>query len=901
MAENRESIILQVGLDSKKVAEDLAKVTKRITELKSEQKKLNEDLKAGTITEEDYGRAMAANSAELTKLTRDSKGYTAVLKQLDQTTGQYGDSLSEQQRKLNDMQRAYDNLSKAQRESEGGKQFLKQIQEQDKAVKEMEESTGRAGRSVGSYADAMQKAGVGLGGFTAKMRAMLANPMVAVFTALVAIFQKLRDAFKRNDDAGTKLQKAFAAFKPILTAINKLFSGLADVVASVAEKVGKFARWFGGLFSSSYNEAAEATQNLVEAQDKLETQERQLTADSARRAKEVAKLREAIAGAADEQQRTVEIERTYLKISEERAREMEKMGGLLAKLSKRYREVGLDMAQLSSASIIALEQSGEWERETKKEAMSVEQALETAIAIEKQELQERLDIARKKVEIQKQTMAENDDYSDEAKDQLAQLIAAMYNAETEYYTGVRKLDKEFKAEREKKRKEREEQEKKAAATRLEIERATEDKLLSMETDATKKQAEQAKIAGQREVENLRIKLDNLKKEDVEARKKLQELIAVTEKATQKQIDDIQFKAEMERQETLLAIKRDAAKRGIKDSVQLAQMQVEATQEDYARLQALTNDQITTLYGSLEKYAVELNKAETAAFEARETLALEEYNRKMQRMQNEYDARLIGIENEYALAELEYEQKQQQYEALVTMDDEMKARLYANEEEYKNAVIQAEGDMAKAGTDAIRTRIKSMGLLGETMNSMASALQGFADESEEAAKAQKVFALSGILLNQAQSISEGALAIAEGVRSAAGIPFPANIPAIISVVAQVGALIAGVMTSISQAKQIFSQAQAAQQFAHGGVVGGNSYTGDKILIRANSGEGITTGKQANNLLQEIANNPARGGLDYERITDAFASAVAALPAPVMVYQEYKDFEQNVSTFNEIASI
>ena len=60
-------------------------------------------------------------------------------------------------------------------------------------------------------------------------------------------------------------------------------------------------------------------------------------------------------------------------------------------------------------------------------------------------------------------------------------------------------------------------------------------------------------------------------------------------------------------------------------------------------------------------------------------------------------------------------------------------------------------------------------------------------------------------------------------------------------------------------------------------------------------------QANNLLQEVANTPARGGIDYELMGATMAAAVAAQPAPVVVYEEMRDFEQKVATYNELASI
>ena len=94
---------------------------------------------------------------------------------------------------------------------------------------------------------------------------------------------------------------------------------------------------------------------------------------------------------------------------------------------------------------------------------------------------------------------------------------------------------------------------------------------------------------------------------------------------------------------------------------------------------------------------------------------------------------------------------------------------------------------------------------------------------------------------------------------------------------------------------------AGKFATGGVVGGTSYSGDKLIAHVNSGEGIYTGTQANNLLQEIANNPVRGGFDYSAMAEAMAVAVAAQPAPVVVYSELQEFGKKVSTYNEIASV
>lgn len=83
-------------------------------------------------------------------------------------------------------------------------------------------------------------------------------------------------------------------------------------------------------------------------------------------------------------------------------------------------------------------------------------------------------------------------------------------------------------------------------------------------------------------------------------------------------------------------------------------------------------------------------------------------------------------------------------------------------------------------------------------------------------------------NVAQMIVQlQSLATANGVASASKLPFPANI--------------AGIATVVATIASIFS---SLPKFAEGGIVGGSSYFGDKLLARVNSGEMILNqGQQA----------------------------------------------------------
>lgn len=715
MAESRETTILNVKLDAGKVAQDLQDLLTRIAALKAQQKELNEQIKAGNDIDGKYAEQLIRVKDQLSWTEKQAKGLSATTKLLNADTLTYSDSLNGERQKLADMQKAYDQLDKSQRESEGGKAFLEAIQAQSEAVKNLEFETGRHQRDVGNYPKAFAAAIPGLNKATqvlSKMgltmedlgqngtkafaslgtslktfgKAFLTPPIIvitAVLSAIMFAVQKVSEAFKKNDDAMTALQKAFAVFQPIGDGVAKVFDLVAQGLAKVAEGAAKVVQWIAGKLSPSYAEAAENAQKLVQSQDDLQEAERKYTENSAKRNAQAAEL--------------------YNKAM----------------------------------------QSAKYSFEERKKFA------EQAIALEKQNLDEQKNITAERLRILEETAKKESDTSDETKDKIAQARAAMYQAEEQYYSGVRRLSKkltDFEAEEQQAR-----------------------------VDAWEQEWRNKVLIAEAETETLKAK-----------------------------------------QEELIAS---------------ANAMLDALNEDEEQEEIPTPDEMARNMFGLDAEGVE------------------------------YFRDLLDKGVGFA---------------------EAKTRAIADQTQR----------MAKSFS-------KSFGQLGNSFLDMSDALGEFAKQNEGAAKAQKAFALTGIILNQAQSISEGALAIAKGVESAAGVPFPANIPAILSVVATVGSLLAGVATTIVQAKQVFAQADAGN-FATGGVVGGDSYTGDKMIAHVNSGEGIYTGTQANNLLQEIANNPLRGGAS-EEMAAAMAAAVAALPAPVMVLQEFREFEQKVTTFNEIAKV
>ena len=196
--------------------------------------------------------------------------------------------------------------------------------------------------------------------------------------------------------------------------------------------------------------------------------------------------------------------------------------------------------------------------------------------------------------------------------------------------------------------------------------------------------------------------------------------------------------------------------------------------------------------------------------------------------------------------------------------------------------------------AAKSFADAAGSMAGAFNDMANALNEYGKENRKAQAAAKAFALAGILASQAQSIAEGALAISAGIAQSQSVPFPANLAAIATTTATILGLITSTASSFAQAKQLLSNDAGAIE--QGGIIGGTSYSGDRLTARVNSREMVLTQEQQANLFR-MANNPTAMGFDYE----ALASAMAAQPAPVMDYTEFKQFEQKVSNYNEITKI
>ena len=219
------------------------------------------------------------------------------------------------------------------------------------------------------------------------------------------------------------------------------------------------------------------------------------------------------------------------------------------------------------------------------------------------------------------------------------------------------------------------------------------------------------------------------------------------------------------------------------------------------------------------------------------------------------------------------------------------------EEMANRIVDANIKVIEKNKELINsvanTAATYMGAMDEITGSISSLM---AAKKKEVQNSKKSEAEKEALIHEyeekekqmtvAQIAFSTATAIAKGIADAMTLMYPANLAAMASTIA---AIIAG----IAQAKS------AMAGYQEGGIIPGNSYTGDKVLIRSNSDEMVLTKKQQTELFR-IANGRGGSGNQFYMVK-AFEKALSRMPSPTLDYSEFSTFTTNVNSMNNLVKI
>lgn len=821
-----EQIILDIQLDKGSVNADLRATLESLKALKNEQKELTKAIKEGNDVDGEMSARLLDLKSQIKYTEAQAKGLSATQRVLTADGKKYEDTLNGQRQKLADMQSAYDAMDKEMRDSEGGKAFLAQIKEQHDAVLGLEGATGRMQRNVGNYGESIKgvipsvdkfdavlnkmgtsmddlQKGVGTASksivshFATIGKALITPPLgiiVAILTGIMLIFSKVASAIKKNDDAMTNLQVAFSAFKPIATAIGKIFEGIGVALSKVAVGIANVVTKISSALIPGFEEASKKVTEYILAVDALEETQRQYTVQNAKDAQEIAK----------------------------------------------YRAIASESTDLE---------------ERKK-------ALQSAIALEEEIARRNVEIATKTLELRKEQARQEVDTTDETKNEIARLEAEKIQAETDYYNKKREM----------------------AAQIREINN-------KINAENVKNHQEYIK------------RLEEQRKAQEEAEKARQEALKASlenEKAIRQQMEDFKASLIKDAGERELVEMQLAGSREIEELKKRLETEKNLTEEGRAILNQLIIDKQTELDTQLKEKA--------------DAIAEERINAEMQRIAEQEQTKIelkkaIAEENSTEMLELQLEELEMQQQAELEntiLNEEDKYLIVEKYEKLKQALVEETAKKNEEQATQMKAQLSSaMQSMAKNASSafgqMSELLEGYGEENEKASKAAKAFALMQLATDQAISISQTARAIVEAVEGATqaaaktGPLAPVMIAVYIAeMVGLVLGAVAGQVASIKQAKGILS----GEKFESGGIVGGTSFSGDKVVAHVNSGEMILNREQQTRLF-DMANYG--GGFDYSGLTQALTQAVASLPSPTLQYQEFKDFQNQVQRVTKIAEL
>jgi len=786
MPSNNETILIDVSFETKDLEARAAKVRAELSALRTANKELKKDVDAMTETSAESARQLALNEEAIKMDQAALKTLDAQIVDAVNTNADYGDSLNEMRASLTSLQRSYAALSKEERESARGTELLGHIKELRTEVGNLESSMGDNRRNVGNYTSSIEQSlksmgttgGINLKSLTGSVQSFGKVFITYPLNVITAILTVIMTVIKGVTDAFKKNDDAMTALQAAFSAFQPILSLISDAFQALAGVIAK-------VVTAVANVATSIIGKLIPSYKQA--------ADAARE----------LVLAQDTLQ---ESDRQYTVNSARRAAEVSRLRN-----EAQNKDKSLDERR---------------------------KALQAAIDLEKEDLEEQRRNAAERLRIATEQAKQERDTSDATKDNLANLQAAVFMAEKNYEDGIRRLQSSLQSFNEAEKN----------ATNAAVQAAAERKRAADE--AAKAQAE----ADAKAAEELNNRQQGAAIEAVQLR--LNETRRGSEQEYQLRLQFIDMQRVRELQNTELL---ESERANIEEKYRQQEEQASRTREAGKRAQLLDD-----MRGALE----EQNALIEEEGESAETRAA---NRQLQQAQNY----------------LNY---------LLELNEETRAILFPEEGSYA-ATVAAQLEQVQAAeqelTDSTRKdtekRVKDWqnfaSSVSKSTSQMIRSIGDMTNESEKAAALQASIQMAEILTNEA-------LALAAGTAASQALPFPANIAALIVTIAQITSQFATVFKTFSQS------GFAAGGIVAGNAYTGDRLTarvnsGEMIL---NGSQQARLFELANTPM-----SGGGGGFDYEILTASLTEAVAAQPAPVMDYKEFTTFQKRTALYKEYANI
>lgn len=255
----------------------------------------------------------------------------------------------------------------------------------------------------------------------------------------------------------------------------------------------------------------------------------------------------------------------------------------------------------------------------------------------------------------------------------------------------------------------------------------------------------------------------------------------------REIAELETKAQRQRDALILRLETEkdlteASKKNINDIILLLDdklnKDIEAIQKKYA------DKVLEAEKAEEEKKDAEQNKRDAIRLQLRADKAALELEQRKIELDNIHQAEIEAFEKSHA--------------ELLALDDEQKLNLYSSLDAYELAVLKSNQRIEEANKSLYNSEIEKAQSLLQGVSSVAGNLSNIFGQLAGESKAMQGFQKA---LGIAQITADMAIGIAGAIKAGAGVPFPANIPAIASGVATVTAGIASAISTIKGTKDV----------------------------------------------------------------------------------------------------
>lgn len=396
------------------------------------------------------------------------------------------------------------------------------------------------------------------------------------------------------------------------------------------------------------------------------------------------------------------------------------------------------------------------------------------------------------------------------------------------------------------------------------------------------------LAYDREIEDLKKRLDTEKDLTENARQAIIETIKAKEIQKENELDKLNDEAisrEVERQQQLIQLQLEAVKEGSKKEYQLKMEQLALERDAELQNKELTEQMKLAIVAKYDKLMSD------ATIEHNNEVA----QKQADAIKMQFDTAIAeAYGNEQEVLRLQMEHKKAELDAMAQLEGE-------SIEAYNLRRLNAENEY----TEAKKSYAEKQNEIEQSKLDAASAVTGgLLALTQEIGESNRAMAIASKVLALAQIAIDTGKAISAGVASAMSVPFPGNLGAIATTVATVLANIATAIKTVKSAK-----------FSTGGdVKGAGTGTSDSIPAMLSNGESVMTAR-ATSMFAPIlsAFNQAGGGVPIQgqqtgnqamgedMLAKAFAKGVANMPRPVVSVEEISSVSNRVQVIENLNKI